>query len=493
MGARPIASFVVSWRPMAARRNLPVVLLVVAAAGAAVLTTLLSLGVLRGRPDHCGGREGWKPAPGEASRGATGAGPAISAAPLETRRDGSRPSPPVPGSDEAGAGSGADRLGRRPPSEAMQRLVAELGLALGGPDDRQALLAAARALRDALLADPRLIGEAAYVLLDDTAPPKVREALAVVLATLPGPDGKRAIVDGLGSGAFAGFERVAMLALGIEAGGDADEALEYDGHPYALELVPGLIAVVRGPIEDATARARLLDRLAGSVDAADRLAAARAIRDSTAFPEIREALLEKVASASEPDPEVVASAGGALGAWARDVGPGDPERGRVVASLLDAVTSSEEALHVSLAPALGGAKLTSEEGERLRALAASTDARVRHFAVEALEGQLEVGLEPDDTRVAVLAEAALADPSTEVRRAAAHALVRAPGDPRAVEACVAALRHDGDPGVRAAAARALGRSLGSEAARAALEAAAARDGDAHVRETASRMLGQLRR
>jgi hypothetical protein len=370
-----------------------------------------------------------------------------------------------------------DRTGA--PPGAVAAALSRLRAALEGAD-REATLAAARALRDALLADPSRIAEAVCLLADAASPPAARAAVAAVLGSLPGEAGKRALLEALRGGTLeGGVERAALAALGALPPGAGEDAFDAGAHPYALELAPGLALVVRGPIADPAARAALLERLSGGGDPETRLAAARTLRDSAAAPEVRDALLERLAR--ETDPEVAAAAGGALGAWAREVGPGDPARAPVVERLLAAVAASDEALRVSVAPALGSAALTAEEAGRLRGLAGSADADVRRFAVEALAWQLGRADGATEENLALLARAAAEDASADVRRAGVDALERRAHEEAAASALAASLSRDPDARVREAAARGLRRAHASSAAWTALRRAAASDPSPDVR------------
>ncbi len=451
------------------RLALIAVLALIVGAAAALRAGLIGPGAGRGAEDA--GRA----AAGDVRPGPAGAG-------LERL-----PEPGGPGT-AAVAGGAASLVPTRPPGEAVARLIADLEGALAA-GDRAALLAASRALRDALLADPDLVPAAAYVLLDAGAQRAVREALAVVLGSLPGAAGKRAVLEGLRAGALAGFERAAILALGIGEAEDGD-ALERDDQPYAVEAAPGLVTFVRGPVADADARAELARRT-GAADPAERLAAARALHDSTAFEEAREALAERVVA--ERDAEVVAEAASALGEWTRRAPLDDLERRQVVERLLDAAPRSDEVVRFRLVAPLSSTPLRSEERERLHALAAGgADPETRRFAVDVLGRRLPPDRPGDDPALAVLVEAIVKDPSGEVREAAALALGRAATtDVRAQSALANALGRDADWEVRAAAARSLGRARGSAAARSALEAALAGDPHPTVRAVAEKALAAL--
>jgi len=373
----------------------------------------------------------------------------------------------------------------------------ERALAAG---DRAAVLASARALRAALIASPELAAEAVARLVDPAAPLALREALAAVLGSLPGGEGKAAVLAGLRDGALAGLERAAVLALGIAEPVD-DGAFERDDQPSAVEVAPGLIVFVDGPVRDAAARAEMAARLAGSSDPGVRAAAARALRDSTSDPRVREALRDSVAR--ETDPDAASESAAALASWAGATAPDDPERRATVAGLLDAAPGAPEAVRLRVAVPLAAAPLARDEEARLHALAASAgEAGTRRFAVDLVGRRLDpdppAGApapapgETDD--IALLVRALRADPSPDVREAAGLALGRAAGgDPRVAPALATTLAADPDWEVRATAARSLaGAAVRDPVARAALAAAAARDPHRDVRAIAAESLAAAR-
>jgi hypothetical protein len=351
--------------------------------------------------------------------------------------------------------------------------------------DRSATLAAARALRAALASDPAHLPAAAAVLRDESAPAAIREAVAAILGSLPGEAGKRAVLEELRSGSLLGIERVGILALGISEVEDGS-AFERDGQPHAVEITPGLTVFVSGPLEDPEARVEAALRLGAADSAEERLAAARVLHDSSKFPETRDAFLEGLGS--EPDGEVAAEAASALAEWTREVPLGDEERAAVVDRLFDVVPDSEEVVRFRLTAPLSSTSLSPEEAQRLTALAAAPQEDARRFAIDVLGRQLDPRSPGGDSRLGILASAAVSDSSSEVREAAAFALGRVTGDPGAVEALVRALGQDPDWEVRAAAARSLGPSAGLETARAALAAAASSDPQAEVRAAAEESL-----
>ncbi len=372
-----------------------------------------------------------------------------------------------------------------PPPEVSRETLGELADALKA-ENRPATLSAARRLRDALMAFPDRIPDVLRILTDSAADPRLRGALAAILGSLPGDVGKRALAGALRSGRAAGIERAAVLALGIFALEDG-EIFERDGLPDGVEIVPGLVAYVRGAISDGEIRGAVLERLLGAPAPETRRAAARVLRDSRQEPDVRRALLDRLSA--DPDAETAAEAGAALATWAASVPPEHPERDEILIRILDAAPRSEEVVRFRLIGPVASAALAPGQADQLRALAGHPSPETRLFAVDVLARRLGRFAQEDHLSVPVLARAALGDAEADVREAAALGLGRAASEPGVVETLAGALRSDPDWEVRAAAAASLGRAQGtSPAARQALEAAAASDPRAEVRATARRVL-----
>jgi HEAT repeat protein len=402
------------------------------------------------------------------------------------RRD-SRPTPREPSKTDPRAPSTSHELPSRPAGAsfleqakgAAHRL--REALANGG---RDGVLAAARALRDLLLAEPSLVAEIGGLLADPSAPADFRRALAVVLGSLSDGTGKRVVLEALRGGSLAGLERTALLALGIEELDDG-ESFERDNQPYAMELAPGLVVFVHGRIADAEARAEATRWIAAG-DTQERLAAARLLRETLDVPEVRWALFDRLEK--ESDAEVTSELAAALCGWTRSAKPEDAERTRVLDRLFATVPRDEQVRFRLTAP-LSSAPLSPAEVERLRSLASAETPEVRRFAVDVLGRRLDARRPEGDPAVGLLARAATSDPSPGVREMAALMLGRAAQDPRAVQSLLTALR-DSDWEVRATAARSLGRASGAEV-RSALEAATS-DDRAEVRAAASKSLSTVK-
>ncbi|NIP98355.1 MAG: hypothetical protein GWO24_35070, partial [Akkermansiaceae bacterium] len=133
----------------------------------------------------------------------------------------------------------------RPPGELrakFQRELSELERAhLSGK--REDLLAAARRLRELLIEEPDLLGEAGMVLRDRQSGLPLRRALSVVLGSLPNGIGKPVVLQALRSGRLAGMERCAVLSLNIVEE-ESPPVYQRDGHPFVIEAAPGLVVFV---------------------------------------------------------------------------------------------------------------------------------------------------------------------------------------------------------------------------------------------------------
>jgi HEAT repeat protein len=363
----------------------------------------------------------------------------------------------------------------------MPRPLEELRPALQA-DARDSKIAAARSLRKSLLAFPERLAESVRLLRDTAAPVDLRRAIAVVLGTLPGREGKRAILEALRDGETAGLERTVILALGAA---EFDDGLEFerDDQPHSIQAAPGLAVFVMGPLEDPEARAEVGKYLA--VLAADeRRAAARVLRDSTGFPDVRRGFLDRLGS--EPDGETLAEEAAALCRWTGKTARDDPERGAVLGRILDGIADSEEIVRFRLTSPLSSVELLSSESGRLRELAGSASPDARAFACDVLGRRLGFSDVEDRDALPLLSKAAVSDPDSFVRKTAAVALSRLAQHPEVLRILTTVLQGDTEWSVRASAARAL--SNAGSAARPALEAAARSDPNPEVRTAAQRAL-----
>ncbi len=354
----------------------------------------------------------------------------------------------------------------------------------GGAIDRER----ARALRESLLRSDEALRGALRELCDPKTERRRREALAVILGSLPGERGKKALLGALRSGALAGLERTAILALGIRALEDGREFAR-DGMPYAVEAAEGLVVYVRDPLRDPDARAEVARLLAESADPGARRAAALVLRDSASFPDAREALLGRVGV--ERDSQAAAESAAAVASWARHAAPEEGDRPRILAKISDALPDGDELFRFRLLSPLGEVSMKPLEAARVRGLMDAPDPDLRVFAADVLGRRLEAHPGRDLEAVPVLLRTLSADSSDLVREAAALALGRALGDERARDGLTTSLRSDPDWEVRAAAARALGSHPSHGSAR-ALQEAATVDPRSEVRQAATRSLADAR-
>lgn len=368
--------------------------------------------------------------------------------------------------------------------QSPQTALAELSHAIAGQDPAAAA-AAARRLRDRLMAVPESLPILIKILTDPKADPRLRAAVAAILGSLPGDSGKRALALALRSGGASGIERAAILAIGIRELDDG-EMFEREGLPYGMEIAPGLVASVRGPIPEGEIQTAVLEHLSETRAPELRRAAARVLRDSLESGDVRRAFLGLIGR--DPDGETVAEAAAALASWTGSVPTGHPEREVILARILEVGPRSEEVVRFRLVGPVAAVRLPVGPAEQLRALTGHPAPEARLFAADVLARRL--GRFPDEQSwtLPALVQAASADPDPEVREAAALGLGRAAGTPGVTEVLMAALRNDPDWEVRAAAAAALGRALESAAIRNALEGAASGDPRPEVRAAARRAL-----
>jgi HEAT repeat protein len=365
--------------------------------------------------------------------------------------------------------------------EVVPRPLEELRPALQA-GERPAKIEAARSLRKSLLAFPDRMKEAIRFLRDPGAPVELRRSMAVVLGSLPGRLGKRALLESLRDRTVEGLERTVILALGSIEFEDGRE-FERDDQPNAVWAAPGMAVFVLGPLGDPEARAELDGHLTGS-QAEERRAAARVLRDSTGFPEVRKAFLDRLGA--ETDGETAAEEAAALATWTGKAPSGDAERGATMGRVLDLLPASDEIVRFRLTSPLSSLELLPAEADRLRGIASSGDADTRHFAMSVLGRRLGISGEEDRTALPILILATAQDPEAEVRAVAALGLGRVSKEPQVLGALTTALGADPVWEVRAAAARAL--SGAGPSARAALQLAAQSDSHPDVRVAAERAL-----
>jgi len=354
--------------------------------------------------------------------------------------------------------------------------------------DREVVRMNARAWRAELMRSDAALSDAIRLLTDSATNIRVRRSLAIILGSLPGERGKKAVLGALQAGRLEGLERAAILALGIHALEDGREFAR-DDMPYSVEAAEGLVVYVRDPIPDAGVREELARRLAEAPEPAARHAAALVLRDSAVFPDVREALLSRVGV--ELSSEAAAESAAAVAGWARRAPPEEGDRPRILARITDALPGGDELFRFRLLSSFGEVAMKPAESARVRTLLEAPDPDLRAFAADVMGRRLEAHPGRDLEAVPALLRTLGGDTSDAVREAAALSLGRALGDPRALEGLVRSLRADPDWEVRAAAARALA-SHPAPASVQALQEAASSDPRSEVRQAATRSLADAR-
>lgn len=391
------------------------------------------------------------------------------------------PQPAPPAGPDSAAVSTTATAPHHPSPEAA---LAELSNAITGQDPA-ATAAAARRLRDRVMAVPESLPALIKTLTDRTADPRLRAAVAAVLGSLPGDAGKRALALALGSGEASGIERAVILAIGIRELDDG-EMFEREGLPYGIKIAPGLVATVRGPIPEGELQTALLEHLSETRAPELRRAAARVLRDSLESKDVRRSFLDLIGR--DPDGETVAEAAAALASWTGSVPIEHPEREIILARILEVGPRSEEVVRLRLVGPVAAVRLPVGPAEQIRALTGHPAPEARLFAAEVLARRLAGFPDEQSWALPALVRATSADPDPEVREAAALGLGGAAGARGVTEVLMATLRNDPDWEVRAAAATALGRALRSAPIQNALETAASGDPRPEVRAAARRAL-----
>ncbi|MFT5109731.1 MAG: HEAT repeat protein [Pseudoalteromonas tetraodonis] len=368
---------------------------------------------------------------------------------------------------------------------ALQKVLGDLEDAcLSG--DRDRLIALARLLRDLTISDPSTISGLERALADVENGTPLRRVLAIVLGSLPGKEGKAALIRALQLGAVDGLERSVVLASNMVVE-EAPPIFHRDGHPFSVEAAPGLVVFVRGPIEDSSTR-EVVKNLFSSSEGAVRLAAAIVLRDSMEFSDARDAMRERLAE-SEPDDEVRAEAAASLAHWSKRIPGGDTERSEVLTELLQALSGSGEVVRLRLTSPLIQNPLGPDQVELLRTLASDdSDENVRRTATEILGRRLSQSPDERADTVAMLATTTSTDPSPLVRETGVMSLRHAAGVPGVSEILIGVANSDSDPEVRAAAAASLASFQSEDAAREALVDVRDNDPSEMVRAAANRAL-----
>ncbi len=397
-------------RGMARRWGLLVAVLAVLALGAGI--------VLATRPRRPGSRS--EPAEAEAER-----------SPLRGRRDRD------PGLDTAGAPTRA--LGDAP-TTAERGGVDGLRAALASGDHERARAAAA-SLRHLLRTDLEALRDAERLLLDPGTPAEFRQALALVLGTLPDDAGDPALLQAIDLfGGDPAFARAVMLALGAtREPPEDDEVFDLGDRPWGAEGPGGLGITVRREIQDDAALSALGAGMQHETPSVRR-AAAVALRHSLAQGRARSAFTETLRR--ETEDAVVSVVGEAMSAVARTAGA--DERAEIL-SLLLARAGEEplDGLRFRMEDDLQGVPLDDRQRAVLGGYAApSRPFGTRAFALTVLTRSAVANpAQIPDTRA--LMEATLrSDDAAEARDLAARLLGELPPEAGSARALVAAVRDD---------------------------------------------------
>ncbi len=426
------------------------------------------------------------PDPGDGSKGSSSrSGVTNSPAPRASHDS------PLPGAREAdtdlagGSVQSRDLLGR------LQEALAQ--------GDAYALRAAARGLRASLLmADRPTLQALAATLLDASVDLTLRQALAIVLGSLPGESAQAIVADAL-TRCTGPPELIRSLLLAVgelkEGPGAGDFGAE--DVPHGVRDASGLAVRVRGPLAGPGASAAVA-RLADA-DVDTRRVAALVLRDSVAQPAVRQALLSRLPI--ETDDEACGEVGAALVVTAVDVEPSDAGRTEVVRALLDASRRPDrDVTRFRIEAGLGSATLDPAEEAELVRLLQGGEVQIQLFALEVLGRRLreDATSAPAGQVAGEMARLLLGSPDPKVRETAARAIQPAADLPEAAGALVRALETDAAWEVRATAAQSLGTALleGRElppSALAALKRAAAGDARDEVRSAAQAAIDRGRR
>ncbi len=342
---------------------------------------------------------------------------------------------------------------------------------------------AAADLRRALRTDEAAFAEALALLLDGDTSPERRQALAMVLGTLP-KDG----VDDALLAALARFGDDEPTALAVIAALGAlrdppeeDDVFDLEAAPHFGVRGPGGIGItVRNVITDSRAERALCDLLLDKDRREVRLAAASALQWSMEQEMSRTRF--RTALQLEMDDAAAAVLGEALGLWTRRKQGVEPDQ--VVQELVDAAARAGlDEYRLRLETALQQAPLAAASQQRLLDMTHPAQPfALRCFALQTLARQEPL---PADARATIVAAASDADPA--LRRQAARMLGELPHGDDAAGALQSAFAQRADWSLRLVALVALARTLPT-AARLSLLRAAAQDEDARVAARARRLL-----
>jgi hypothetical protein len=395
--------------------------------------------------------------------------PAAAAAPQAT-------TPTAPQAD----GSGARSTAAAAPAAAdrIDAAFAAFFAAIARGDARRQ----AAALRGLLRTDEAAFAQALALLLDEEAAAADRQALALVLGTLPKDGVDDALLAALER--FGGDEATALAlvaALGaLRDPPDEDDVFDLEAAPHFGVRGPGGIGItVRNVIADPRVERALGDLLLDRGRAAVRLAAASALQWSLEQEFSRTRF--RTALQGELDDAVAATLGEALGLWTRRKQGPEPEQvlGEV---LLAAERPGLAELRLRLETALEQTSWSDASQQRLLDLSHPAQPfELRAFALSTLA---HAAAGPGQARAALIG--AVADADAAIRRHAARLVAALPSGPDSIAALGRAFSQRDDWALRLSALTALAAHLqGAERDR--LLDSASQDSDRRIAERAQRL------
>ncbi|MHC4449040.1 MAG: HEAT repeat domain-containing protein [Planctomycetota bacterium] len=401
-----------------------------------------------------------------------------------SRDDSARHSTPPAGVDAAGATA--------PTSFATA--ITELAEAIEqteGDRGRAAQQAAMR-LRGLLRIDSAARAEAERLLLDGKASSTLRQAVALVLGTLPGGPSDEVLLAALPR--FAGdnaLVRCLLFALGATRDPpEDDDVFGLGDDPWGVRGPAGIGITVRRAIEDARVRAVLAHHL-GMSEAVVREAAAISLRHSIVEADARSTFLAVLAA--ESTDEVAMVLGEALAQWAGGTGDRVEQEAVLARLLARAGDPGLDAYRLRMEDDFRRILVSPAQQATLRALAgAPHETGVRQFAMAALVGSaVRSGTDGVDAAERLLTQILEQDETTALRDHAARLMGELPSSRDRIATLARVVRGDAAWNVRWQALGSLARLARGAPLRSTLEAAT-RDPDPRVRKRARELLARAR-
>jgi len=359
-------------------------------------------------------------------------------------------------------------------------------------DGGRAAQQAAMRLRGLLRTDSAARAEAERLLLDGEVSSTLRQAIAMVLGTLPGGPSDEVLLAALTR--FAednALVRCLLFALGATRDPpEDDEVFGLGDDPWGARGPAGIGITVRRAIEDARVRAVLAHHL-GMSEAVVREAAAISLRHSIVEADARSTFLAVLAAESAD--EVAMVLGEALAQWAG--GTGDRvEREAVLARLLArAGDPGLDAYRLRMEDDFRRILVSPAQRATLRALAGTShETGVRQFAMAALVGSaVRSGTDGVDAAGSLLTQILDQEDTPALRDHAARLMGELPSSRDRIATLARVSHGDAAWNVRWQALGSLARLARGAPLRSALEAAT-RDPDPRVRKRARELLARAR-